>query len=370
MLFNNSQRREYFHVYGQNVKTNNDKTTITNHTYFANTAYGFVTMNQLIHKWKFKINKNVGSICIGIDESQCKWINQGFCFKKETSNYSYASNGCKYESGVATKNYGPSYGDNDVIVMSLNCKSNKLSFKLNGETIKNDAITINKKTKYKKTKYKMAVFLHGNGANVSLLSYEKFSGKNDNTDNYRVDEKMQVKGNVECSGCDSFKLIVDSILKKNDALNRTNKQLKQESEKQQNRIMSLIQQNNKLKNDNGKLMEEQKQCQLRIIKLKEENKQLKLKNLNINDYKDWNWEEILIWILSLNDGQYSKYKNQLQITMKEEGPSGKDLSDVNEVDIKRWGVTNFRDIKDLAKSLKKLVNDNNEGSVIAQTQYI
>eukprot|EP01084_Bolivina_argentea_P142622 250555_1 len=75
-------------------------------------------------------------------------------------------------------------------------------------------------------------------------------------------------------------------------------------------------------------------------------------------YMNWKYEEIVEWIMSLDNGRFEQYKNILLENLKEEGIEGSDLCDVNEIDLKSWGVKNFKDKKLLLAKLKELTQQN------------
>ena len=81
-------------------------------------------------------------------------------------------------------------------------------------------------------------------------------------------------------------------------------------------------------------------------------------DINNHNFKEWEWEQILEWILSCDDGRFKRYEEKLRKNLQQEEVSGVDLKDVNEVDIKRWGVTKFSDIKTLCSNIQELVNQN------------
>ena len=121
-------------------------------------------------------------------------------------------------------------------------------------------------------------------------------------------------------------------------------------------------------------MEEQKQHELVINELRMENKKLKLKCLDVGNYMKWDVEQIIFWISTLDDGKYVKYLDKLKACLVEEGLSGSDLIEIEETNLKMWGIVNFRDRKDLLKQFKKLTQslpqqqmvNNNEGAL---TEY-
>eukprot|EP01084_Bolivina_argentea_P018779 34939_1 len=99
--------------------------------------------------------------------------------------------------------------------------------------------------------------------------------------------------------------------------------------------------------------------------LSEQNNGFKLNsNNNSKVYLQWDHNDVLEWIMSLkNDSykkqiDYTKYKQTLQITLKEEGINGKTLSLITETDIKDWGIKNIVDKKNLYLEIQNLVSKN------------
>merc|ERR1712083_838958 len=74
-------------------------------------------------------------------------------------------------------------------------------------------------------------------------------------------------------------------------------------------------------------------------------------------------EDILLWILSLEDGRYKKYESVLQQSLSEEEVKGEYLSKVDAADVKGWGIKAFMDKKDLSKHIEDLVGQNMDQSV-------
>ena len=103
-------------------------------------------------------------------------------------------------------------------------------------------------------------------------------------------------------------------------------------------------------------MDDEKERQIEIQSLRKENEILRAKILNNGNYHDWDHDDILHWILNLDNKRFMKYENKLRENLNEEEPSGQYLADVNEQDIKRWGIKKFGDIKDLKKHIDNLVN--------------
>ena len=107
----------------------------------------------------------------------------------------------------------------------------------------------------------------------------------------------------------------------------------------------------------GGLMVEEKESQMMIESLEEEMKSMRPQTMDVSQYKSWSWMEIFKWIMSIEDGRFAKYEGKLKRALSQEKPSGDDIEYVNGEDIKRWGITHFRDIKILKQYIDQLGND-------------
>ena len=133
--------------------------------------------------------------------------------------------------------------------------------------------------------------------------------------------------------------------------------------RQRKRILDLEQEVQQLRIQNGKLMEEKQEMEMKNEKLVRENKDLKLRAMDVGQYENWTWKEILQWILMIENSRFVKYKSDISKALSEEEPIGQDLEKVNEGDIKRWGIKKFGDIKVLYEHIQRLVHRHNDGNV-------
>ena len=117
---------------------------------------------------------------------------------------------------------------------------------------------------------------------------------------------------------------------------------------------------NEMQSQINKLMEDNKEMEIENNSLKIQNKELKLKVINNGNYNEWNIDDIISWILSLDDGRFIKYENILNINLREQGIDGSHLSEINELDVQGFGITNFSDKKYLTQRIKDLVEKNNQ----------
>lgn len=110
-------------------------------------------------------------------------------------------------------------------------------------------------------------------------------------------------------------------------------------------------------------MEEQKESQIKIERLEEQVAALKLRAIDESKYMDWEWEDVLLWILSMDNGRYKKYESVLRQSLSEEEVRGEYLSKVDSADIKGWGIKSFLDKKDLFARITDLVEQNADVAV-------
>ena len=120
----------------------------------------------------------------------------------------------------------------------------------------------------------------------------------------------------------------------------------------------------------SKLMDDEKEYEITIQKLNDEIVDLKLKCIEVMNYEDWNPREIVMWIMSLDNNRFNKYKDALSRHLNEEEIIGSDLKEINEIDLQRWKITSFRDKKLLLQRIKELTerNDNNNDVAIANEE--
>ena len=98
-----------------------------------------------------------------------------------------------------------------------------------------------------------------------------------------------------------------------------------------------------LKSSNNQLLDNEKEYQLTIKKLNDEIDNLKLKCLDIYNYEQWNSQQIVAWMISLDEQRFNKYRDTLLYHLNEEEIIGNDLKQMNEIDLQRWHIKSFND---------------------------
>ena len=104
--------------------------------------------------------------------------------------------------------------------------------------------------------------------------------------------------------------------------------------------------------------------------LKDEIKTLRTKVLNDRNFREWNHDDIIHWIMLLENNRFIHYEKVVNKTLREEQVTGQDLVNVNRDDIKAWGINKFSDIKALEKHITDLVKEeaNDEENIAIQDE--
>ena len=179
-----------------------------------------------------------------------------------------------------------------------------------------------------------------------------------------------------CWNCTYIQNEIGRLQARIQSLQSTNEGLRNERDATQSKLNQLQKENNKLQIDNAQLMEEQKELEMRNQNLVEENKRLKVKCIDTTRYLEWNDEEIVNWIVSLEDGRFNEYEQKLRQIFATEELKGEYLSMITENNLKDWGLVNFGKRKALFKAIQDLTSQNIEnqqvleGNNIAPTAYL
>eukprot|EP01083_Nonionella_stella_P075318 204694_1 len=78
-------------------------------------------------------------------------------------------------------------------------------------------------------------------------------------------------------------------------------------------------------------------------------------------YEQWNTDDVLMWIMRLDNNRFRKYEEKLKENLQSECVMGRDLRDVDSGDVKGWGVMDFADRKYLLQQIQELVGTSRRG---------
>eukprot|EP01084_Bolivina_argentea_P234248 394355_1 len=347
---------------GLNINHNGKLVTNTNVGHKA--AYGSKIIpfdSTGTHTWTIKIIKGP-YIVIGIVNDADRKLMTSSAW--ETFNYGYlVYTGNTFSNGDKGA-FLSKCVNGDTVTMVLNMHTKCLSYSVSNGTLTKAFDITNSQIGYC-----LAVSFAGYaGESVELISYEF------------VEEEQKSNKSEPQNQIVELQRELREMVQQNKILNEELARLKHENQSQKNAQLKLIEENkvqkqriSGLQNDVERYVEEEKEYKMKIEDLMQENKQLKIKSLDKCKYKEWNSDQILFWILSLENGKYLKYESVLSKALNEEVVTGEDLDAVDTSDIKGWGIVQFKDKKCLQQHIKTLIsshNVGNEGGSVAPTAFI
>lgn len=166
---------EYWTEYGYGIKCDESLKTITNTNGEFSTAYGYqpISIHENINyfKWELEvINNRSDKICIGIDCSDKKWINDDFGYKSEK--YCGYGESMTFSTRDEFKpddlHFGRILHSDDKFIMEVNLKTNVITFSHKGQkfthTVLENAFTNNV--------FYLAVYLCDKGDSVQITNFD------------------------------------------------------------------------------------------------------------------------------------------------------------------------------------------------------
>ena len=114
---------------------------------------------------------------------------------------------------------------------------------------------------------------------------------------------------------------------------------------------------------------EKKEMEIEMNKMKIIIDKLKLKSIDERRYKEWTTEQVIIWIISLNNGKYKQYKNILTKELTKQNVTGSHLQYIEKNGLLSFGINDFMDRQILYKSIQKLIHKHNDNQGNNQNDY-
>eukprot|EP01083_Nonionella_stella_P148202 468750_1 len=148
------------------------------------------------------------------------------------------------------------------------------------------------------------------------------------------------------SECNHFSMDITQIIPGYLAQNKR----EQRSENDKEKIQRLEEQIKKLRHELSK--KETMNQQLRA----ENNRLRKQKALNPLNYLNWKYQDIVDWIINLNENKYARYRQTLMDNMKDEEIDGSCLVALTVDDLHRFGIRAFKDKQRILKEIKVLIS--------------
>lgn len=120
-----------------------------------------------------------------------------------------------------------------------------------------------------------------------------------------------------------------------------------------NKMRGLKIENKKYKMDNDKLKEDIKILQSKYDELE---KKYQSAVQQSKSWDEWNGEDVVNWIVGLDEKNYGKYRAELSKNVLAEGIDGNCLADLERNDLHRIGISQFKDKKAVYNAIQELVN--------------
>ena len=108
----------------------------------------------------------------------------------------------------------------------------------------------------------------------------------------------------------------------------------------------------------GQSEEECKQLQLEVAKVKDELDGLKKKRPDTSKYYNWSADEFVDWIISIRNGQFRKYEDELRKTFAIESVNGSTASLIDKAELRNWGINSLLDRTHLYQCIQDLIHQN------------
>jgi len=105
-------------------------------------------------------------------------------------------------------------------------------------------------------------------------------------------------------------------------------------------------------------VEYQKDAELRIRELEDEVKELKMQHLDISRFREWSWNQIHLWMMSLDGGRFRKYDGVLMHALSADKTTGHNLLEITPYVLRVWGIKEHEERYDLSQHIQGLVQQN------------
>eukprot|EP01083_Nonionella_stella_P142234 439690_1 len=389
---------DFFQHLGNNIIAKDHATTITNKEKTGGTSYGAfvidITKSSNIYRWTIEINGKGGSLAIGIEQADAlSSLNADISSNLDSACYVYTHDRSCYALTVCRRSL-IGIRKNDIVTLELDAqKSSLLCYKHKQGVCSYECNNI------RPDNYRLAVYLQGSKQyGTSSITIKDFTIVGDYTDECvasvtqmvgsKSDDEPLMEGKSNDNDIDRVKPSNDNDVDPGDLvsqlleriqhqnaeiqklmdeqhltskLKEENNTLKNENATQNNRLMEMEKEMDELKwrlnqirEENSRLQEEKKENVMMIRNLKDEVQLLKAKVIDVTRFMEWQAEDVLNWLLSIEDGLYRKYEQTLRTAITDSEVCGKDLITMDIVDLQHFGVSKFADRKILIEHIKRL----------------
>eukprot|EP00486_Rosalina_sp_Unknown_P003716 CAMPEP_0201576494 /NCGR_PEP_ID=MMETSP0190_2-20130828/22344_1 /ASSEMBLY_ACC=CAM_ASM_000263 /TAXON_ID=37353 /ORGANISM="Rosalina sp." /LENGTH=331 /DNA_ID=CAMNT_0048007403 /DNA_START=28 /DNA_END=1023 /DNA_ORIENTATION=- len=301
------------------------------------TTYGSQEIKSGKCVWKIKIIKKSADMMIGV-ASNTKYLENSYWSKSDTECYAYYSgNGHAYgKSG--NKAYSEKWAAGSVMGVHLDLDNQCIWFSKDGKNLGNAYTDV-----ARGNSYRLTVGMYGKDDEMKFLSYNNTSD----------DEKKQEKDS-NCIEKSTAFIMKQTKYLENELSNNKIQQL------DVNGLSVTAKKFGKINDDINKLEIELAKCK---SQLSQKGSILKQKmTVNISSYKQWSMDDVQLYICGLENGRYSKYITKLLEKFANDGIKASNLPELDQGDLRQFGIENFGDRKGLRNQFQKLTQGNEGGN--------
>lgn len=101
-----------------------------------------------------------------------------------------------------------------------------------------------------------------------------------------------------------------------------------------------------------------RELQFQNCSLKKQNKSMSKLVFDERDFMNWTVDEVISWIMDIDNGKYLPYFEMLNIRLTDEQVDGAKLVELDYVDLKELGIIDTDDRKSLWRSINLLIANN------------
>eukprot|EP01083_Nonionella_stella_P041722 113023_1 len=211
---------------------------------------------------------------------------------------------------------------------------------------------------------------YGTKPNTNRNRKEKYSGQNEQKHNdIQHDEVNQNELHWNCYDCAYLNDMNATQCNMCLAVKKTQPNQKRD-DNQENKTTKLIHLNGKLKTEVGRLREmnnslrttasiERKQYEQQLNSLQLKIKQMKNKTMDTHNWRQWDQNEIIQWIVFVDNNRFAKYEKIVRNAFEEQQVTAHDLPHINENDVFNWGIKILCEKKLLCKYIQQLTRKSN-----------
>eukprot|EP01083_Nonionella_stella_P306350 1072706_1 len=282
-------------------------------------------------EWTFNILSSHGRIWIGICSKTNKY-------------YSFGYNGKRYSHDLFPEGMygGTPFKDGDCVRLKLDCSGTN--------------------------NMKLSLFhVDPNNINLGCKKSDGASFSIKKTSTYRLMVKVSKTNNNNSKQMPQIEMIsfqTQQAQKQQQTKTQTQQEQKQQQSQSKPKRRKKKQRGKHkgvkvLREENALLRVENQQLLQQLNDVKKQLTQLKrAQRLDTAQYLQWSSDQLVDWIVSLEDGKYQQYENKFRTQFSKEGVNGEAIPHIDRVALNHWGIQNFMDRANLDNAIKRLVQQN------------